>query len=42
LPPWVRLAAVTMMPGILANCLWSKTANLYCDLPLFGLMRRMV
>jgi hypothetical protein len=32
LPPWVRLAAVTTMPGILANCLWSKTANLYCDL----------
>jgi hypothetical protein len=31
LPPWVRLAAVTMMPGILANCLWSKTANHYCD-----------
>jgi hypothetical protein len=31
LPPWVRLAAVTMMPAILANCLWSKTANLYCD-----------
>jgi hypothetical protein len=31
LPPWVRLAAVSTMPGILANCLWSKTANLYCD-----------
>jgi hypothetical protein len=31
LPPWVRLAAVTTMPSILANCLHSKTANLYCD-----------
>jgi hypothetical protein len=31
LPPWVRLAAVTTMPGILANCLHSKTAHLYCD-----------
>jgi hypothetical protein len=30
LPPLVRLAAVITMPGILANCLWSKTANLFC------------
>jgi hypothetical protein len=38
LPPWVRLAAVMTMPSILANCLQSKTVNLYCD-PLFGLTR---
>jgi hypothetical protein len=31
LPPCVRLAAVPMIPGILANCLQSKTVNLYCD-----------
>ncbi len=31
MPPWVRLAAVTTMPSILANCLWSKTVNHYCD-----------
>jgi hypothetical protein len=39
LPPWVRLAAVTTMPGILANCLGSKTANLYCD-PSYGAIVR--
>jgi hypothetical protein len=32
LPPWVALSARTTMPGILAGCLPSKTANLTVDL----------
>ena len=31
LPPWVELSARTTMPGILAGCLRSKTANLIMD-----------